>query len=196
MEQLPDSPQIPRALGVNVGEFLKTMQYFSGASVKDLAAGFEASIPTIHGWLRGTAEPSPRFHPKFQSIFHINRSELASIIPNTPIALDVAEPYEPKTREPAPSKQPEPISFMTKPAWFGRAACKGLDPDLFHVTKEREIQEAKRICTDCRVKEPCLERALYSTLDKGVMGETTYAERQQIRRRRRNEQLRQNTKSA
>ncbi len=60
------------------------------------------------------------------------------------------------------SSQPLEGLYIGKKDWFGEAACKGLTNLMF--PKEHKdityIAEARRICSNCPVKGPCLEYAL------------------------------------
>lgn len=61
--------------------------------------------------------------------------------------------------------------FIKKPEWYSKAACKGLDPDLFYGEREAGTQSnvanAQEVCRQCPVIMECL---LYSV----EMGETHY----------------------
>ena len=48
--------------------------------------------------------------------------------------------------------------------WQDRAACKGMDPDLFHPFNPwrdwRQVREAKQVCASCPVTAECLEMVM------------------------------------
>lgn len=46
--------------------------------------------------------------------------------------------------------------------WRTRAACRGMDPDLFLLDKSEsgDVPKAKAVCRRCPVREDCLEEAL------------------------------------
>ncbi len=46
--------------------------------------------------------------------------------------------------------------------WRERAACRGMDPDLFLLDKSEsgDVPKAKAVCRSCPVREECLEEAL------------------------------------
>lgn len=62
------------------------------------------------------------------------------------------------------------------PGYFDEAACVGSNPGLFDGETIYAILEAKRICSDCPIKDLCLDWALL-TQDSGVWGGLTPAER-------------------
>ena len=44
--------------------------------------------------------------------------------------------------------------------WRSKAACQGLDPEIFYPLDDDEAEEAKMVCSTCTVREACLEHAL------------------------------------
>ncbi|MGH9282110.1 MAG: WhiB family transcriptional regulator [Acidimicrobiales bacterium] len=70
-------------------------------------------------------------------------------------------------------------------SWRQRAACRGVDPDVFYPSSDEEAEEAKAICRMCPVREACLEYALVNRIDHGVWGGCSERERRRILRRRR-----------
>ena len=72
-----------------------------------------------------------------------------------------------------------------KPSWSLKAACNGLDPQVFYPDPEDEGLEAKAVCEVCPVREPCLEHALSYREKEGVWGGATEKERRRIIRQRR-----------
>lgn len=74
--------------------------------------------------------------------------------------------------------------------WRIRAACLGVDPDLFFPTGsgkgfDEQTEAAKAFCGMCAVQAECLESALERNEQYGVWGGTTYEERRVIIRRHR-----------
>lgn len=67
------------------------------------------------------------------------------------------------------------------PGYFADAACVGSNPELFDGETFGAILEAKKICSDCPIKDLCLDWALL-TQDSGVWGGLTPAERMQQRK--------------
>ena len=70
-------------------------------------------------------------------------------------------------------------------SWRQRAACRGVDPDVFYPSTDEEAEEAKSICRVCPVREACLEYALANRERDGVWGGATERERRRIVRQRR-----------
>jgi WhiB family redox-sensing transcriptional regulator len=72
--------------------------------------------------------------------------------------------------------------------WRDRAACVGVDPELFFPTGDSgpafvQLEEAKSYCRRCEVAEPCLRWAIDSGQDSGVWGGMSEEERRTFRRR-------------
>lgn len=76
---------------------------------------------------------------------------------------------------------PDPI-HLDDPKWFRQAACRGMDPDLWHPRRGEDSRNAKRICQNCPVRVECLAHAVYSFEDVGVWGGRSERERRAIRR--------------
>ena len=80
------------------------------------------------------------------------------------------------------------MTFPPKtPDWFPRAACRGLDPDLFFLGQwgnPETVKEAKRVCAGCEVRRECLDYALDNCERFGVFGGTTPKQRRRMRRER------------
>ena len=70
-------------------------------------------------------------------------------------------------------------------AWRQRAACRGVDPDIFYPVTDEDAEDAKAICRACPVEHACREWALNSREKDGVWGGATERERRRILRRRR-----------
>jgi WhiB family redox-sensing transcriptional regulator len=69
--------------------------------------------------------------------------------------------------------------------WRNRAACQGLDPDIFFPVNDDDAEEAKAICANCAVRQLCLEHALAHREREGVWGGLTERERRRLTRQRR-----------
>lgn len=67
--------------------------------------------------------------------------------------------------------------------YLDRAACEGLDPELFYAESGAAILKAKSLCARCACREKCLEWAIRRE-EFGVWGGTTARERAAIRRER------------
>lgn len=70
-------------------------------------------------------------------------------------------------------------------SWRQRAACRGVDPDVFYPISDEDAEEAKSICRVCPVREACLEYALANRERDGVWGGATERERRRLIRQRR-----------
>jgi hypothetical protein len=79
---------------------------------------------------------------------------------------------------------------MTGQDWRSRAACRGVEPELFFPVAESgpqwaaQVAEAKAVCAGCPVRAECLAFAL-ERLPYGIAGGLTAEERAVARRRRR-----------
>lgn len=73
--------------------------------------------------------------------------------------------------------------------WRTHAACRGMDPDLFHAeTHDRESQAiARRTCATCVVLSSCREDAIRDTSQLGYAGGLTLRRRAKIRKQRKAE---------
>ena len=74
-----------------------------------------------------------------------------------------------------------------KPTWRSRAACTGIDSDIFYPSSEdeAEAEPAKAICAACPVSTVCLEHALSVREKEGIWGGATETERRRMLRQRR-----------
>jgi WhiB family redox-sensing transcriptional regulator len=72
-------------------------------------------------------------------------------------------------------------------AWRQKGLCRGTDPAVFYPPGEDDslAEEAKYICEDCCVRQPCLEYALSTREKHGVWGGLTERERRRVLRQRR-----------
>ena len=71
--------------------------------------------------------------------------------------------------------------------WRSKAACKGLSADIFYPSTEDDADAipAKAVCSECAVRESCLEHALAVREKDGIWGGATERERRRIIRQRR-----------
>ena len=79
----------------------------------------------------------------------------------------------------------EDVTTPMNLSWRQRGACRGVDPDVFYPVSDEEAEEAKDICAECSVRQPCLEYALANRERDGVWGGATERERRRIIRQRR-----------
>lgn len=75
--------------------------------------------------------------------------------------------------------------------WRRRAACGGLDPELFFSSEDEENRQerrereaaAKAVCARCQVSDECLAYALEARERYGIWGGLTADERRELGRR-------------
>ena len=72
--------------------------------------------------------------------------------------------------------------------WRHRAECLTKDPELFFPVGTRgpalaQVEEAKKVCRRCEVREECLRWALEAGQDHGVWGGMSEDERRAMKRR-------------
>lgn len=66
--------------------------------------------------------------------------------------------------------------------WWERAACKDTPTDMFYPPDPDEVPfEARRVCEDCPVRQPCLDHSLRHEL-YGVWAGLSSAARERLRR--------------
>lgn len=74
------------------------------------------------------------------------------------------------------------IAALFEPAdWAQRAACRGIDPDLFFPERGQDTEPAKTVCRTCPVIDACLDHALRNGERVGVWGGTSERERRKMR---------------
>jgi WhiB family redox-sensing transcriptional regulator len=66
--------------------------------------------------------------------------------------------------------------------WQDRAACFGIEPDVFFPISEEEAGAALAYCSVCRIREECLAWALKNGERYGVWGGTTEQQRRRLQR--------------
>lgn len=70
-------------------------------------------------------------------------------------------------------------------SWWDRAACRGVNPDVFHPNGSIGVEVAQQYCARCPVAADCLEYALTNGIEAGVWGGKSERERRRIRKERR-----------
>jgi WhiB family transcriptional regulator, redox-sensing transcriptional regulator len=68
-------------------------------------------------------------------------------------------------------------------AWMEDARCLDADPEAFFPEKGGSTREAKRICSQCEVRDACLEYALANDERFGIWGGMSERERRRLKRR-------------
>ena len=71
--------------------------------------------------------------------------------------------------------------------WLSAGACQSADPEIFFPVSGSgaaapQIEQALRICADCRVRRECLEFAMNNSEMHGIWGGTTPEDRTRARR--------------
>lgn len=69
--------------------------------------------------------------------------------------------------------------------WLAAGKCRNVAPDIFFPSDGAGVEVAKQICSDCPVKEPCLEYALANRIGQGIWGGASERQRRRIARERR-----------
>ncbi|MEC3916453.1 WhiB family transcriptional regulator [Nocardia sp. CDC153] len=67
-------------------------------------------------------------------------------------------------------------------SWHQQALCTQTDPEAFFPDKGGSTREAKRICSSCEVRQPCLEYALAHDQRFGIWGGMSPRERRRYER--------------
>ena len=71
---------------------------------------------------------------------------------------------------------------MTADTWQQKAACRGLDPELFFPDRGESTANAKTVCAGCAVTNECLMYAIINVEIVGVWGGKDGKQRRTIRR--------------
>jgi WhiB family redox-sensing transcriptional regulator len=75
------------------------------------------------------------------------------------------------------------FSFRPEP-WMKRAACAGMDYEMFFPERGQSVIAAKTVCAQCAVRAICLDYAMSINERHGIWGGTTEKERRVLRRQR------------
>jgi WhiB family transcriptional regulator, redox-sensing transcriptional regulator len=76
-----------------------------------------------------------------------------------------------------------PLDPLPPDVWQDRAACFGIEPDVFFPVSEEEAGPALAFCTVCPIQRDCLAWALKNGERYGVWGGTTEQQRRRLQRR-------------
>lgn len=71
---------------------------------------------------------------------------------------------------------------MTADTWQQKAACRGINPDLFFPDRGENTTNAKHVCAGCPVTDDCLMYAIVNLEISGIWGGKDGKERRVIRR--------------
>ena len=86
-------------------------------------------------------------------------------------------------------RQKRSFPVASNQQWQDEAACRQIPVELFFPPAEQESEVAKRVCSDCLVREPCLEFALAEGERFGIWGGLTSQERRSVAAKRRKARL-------
>ena len=88
----------------------------------------------------------------------------------------------PGMRTPMPEEELGLGTWQDLATWQDRALCAQTDPEAFFPEKGGSTREAKRVCTGCEVRVPCLEYALANDERFGIWGGLSERERRRVKR--------------
>lgn len=94
----------------------------------------------------------------------------------------------PHVETPIPYRVPKPDTPSPDLSWQRSAACRDEDPELFWPIGNTgpallQIEDAKAVCRRCDVADRCLQWALETGQDYGVVGGMSEEERRSLKRR-------------
>jgi len=75
------------------------------------------------------------------------------------------------------------LDAWQREGWHTEAACRGLNPDLFHPERGADASGAKQVCATCSVIDECLAWSLVHFERHGVWGGMAERERRPLRRK-------------
>jgi len=78
-------------------------------------------------------------------------------------------------------------ALIATPEWHHRAACRGLDPQLFFPQPGESTVEAEAVCRSCSVSRECLDEAIAIGEPNGIWGGMSGRARRRLRSARRTE---------
>jgi len=73
--------------------------------------------------------------------------------------------------------------LLRRPAWQARAACRGMDTNMFFPNNGMKPVAARAVCDRCPVSKECLEFAVSDWTVEGVWAGTSPRQRQLLRRK-------------
>lgn len=75
--------------------------------------------------------------------------------------------------------------LVNRPAWHRRAACRGMESDLFFPERGVKLDKAQAVCGGCSVRSECLAAAVDAgPRTPGIWGGTSERARRVLRRGR------------
>jgi WhiB family redox-sensing transcriptional regulator len=87
------------------------------------------------------------------------------------------------TARPPRHRTPAPPAGQLWAGWRYRAACRGVDLDLFFPDRGESAEPARQICAGCQVRQPCLDYALSRGIVHGIWGGLSERNRRALRSR-------------
>lgn len=72
-------------------------------------------------------------------------------------------------------------AWTPRPDWYNHAACRGVNPNLFHPQRGETVAYAKQVCRGCPVAVECLTYAETEGERQSVWGGLSALERRQNR---------------
>ncbi len=73
--------------------------------------------------------------------------------------------------------------------WQDVAACREIAVELFFPPAEQEAEVAKAVCSECTVRQPCLDFAIMEGERFGIWGGLTSQERRLVAAKRRKSRM-------
>lgn len=68
-----------------------------------------------------------------------------------------------------------------RPAWYDRAACRGIGPERFYPEESETLRAGRQVCKKCPVRAECLDYALTAEEGHGMWGGVAARDRRAIR---------------
>lgn len=110
-----------------------------------------------------------------ETIVHIGDPELDRKPHNTRVIESKRAPV---------SESRNPDMYYGGEGWKASAMCQFEPPAIFFPSDARGVEKAKKICSTCPVKNPCLEFALSLRIDHGVWGGTSERQRRRMTKKK------------
>ena len=82
-------------------------------------------------------------------------------------------------RPPRHRTQAAPARFAAR--WRERAACRGIDLEVFFPGRGETAGPARQVCAACPVRQPCLDYGISNRITHGIWGGLTERERRALR---------------
>lgn len=86
------------------------------------------------------------------------------------------------------------MSSQADPRLGTLSACLDTPAEMFFPERGGSVDEAKAVCSSCRIREACLEYAIANNEQFGIWGGHTERERRRIRRAMALSRMRQSTR--